>query len=445
MNINDVELDLDNALEQAVSNIGDKKNKLLQFFGRYYQYSDEPKFFQYSSQYSNFVSKNIGAHGSASGFSFFSQKLAALKCLLEALERFAVNYYKERHIVFSSTKQLDKPYLDISKITSFSDIQREQQLNMPLDLDGVYGWVLGKKLPSLEDIYIPAQIVYLSYIRQKQEGCIRLPITTGAAAGSAYSAAIYRGLCEVIERDAFMITYLNKLPRSRVPLERSKNQEIQAILTTARNYKLKVFAFDISTDLKVYSFLTFVYDNTSISSAISTGLKSGLHPTEALIGSMQEAFHPRTWLRHEKDNFVGKPSELNEPINILSRGLLWSNLKSVRHLNFLIRSNKETKLIEEYENRSEKTSGENLRKVIRVLKDKGYESYFVDITPELPNIKRTHFKIVMTVIPELQPLYLDERYKYFGGKRLYDVPVNLGYLRKPNLESSLNKFPHPFL
>lgn len=51
----------------------------------------------------------------------------------------------------------------------------------------------------------------------------------------------------------------------------------------------------------------------------------------------------------------------------------------------------------------------------------------------------------MTIIPELQPLYLDERYPYFGSDRLYSVPVKLGYLKNPNNENTLNKFPHPFL
>lgn len=445
MDIGDKEIALDVALKQAVNSIGNKKNNLLYSFGRIFQYSDEPKFFQYYAHLSDFSIKKPGSHGTASGFSFFSQKLAVLKCLLEALERYALKTISKKTIKFSTTDKLNKPFIDLSKIVSFSDKQKELNNNLELNIKGPYSWVIGKNLSSMEDIYIPAQLVYLSYRRKGGEGLIRLPISTGAAAGTAYSAAIYRGLCEVIERDAFMITYLNKLPRSKVPLHKSENTEIKNILKIADNYNLQVNSYDISTDVAVYTFLTVIYDSTGIASAISAGLKSSLNPVEALLGSLQEAFHPRTWIRHKKDQFTGKISDLTEPSELLERAILWSSLESVKKLNFLLNSTKGTVKIEDYKDESEGSSVKDLQKTVKLLNDRGYNSYFVDITPNVPSIKNTNFKVVMTAVPELQPLYLDERYPYLGGNRLRSVPVKLGYRKNPSNENTLNKFPHPFL
>lgn len=445
MDINDEELDSDTALKQAVTHIGDRKNKLLYSFGRMYQYSDEPKFFQYFSQLTDTHHVTTAAQGTASGFSFFSQKLAVLKCLLEALERYALKNYDTSLFTFAVADRLKKSWLPLGDVASFSDKQRRGNANLKLDVHGPFTWVLGKKLPSMEDAYIPAQLVYLSYRRKQGEGLIRMPISTGAAAGTAYSAAIYRGICEIVERDAFMITYLNSLPCRRVPLEKSKNESIKKILTIAQNYKLDVFSYDITTDLDIYTFLTIVRDTTGIAATISTGLKSSLNPTEALIGSLQEAFHPRTWLRREKDKFTGDRSELMKPYELSARGVLWSTLDAVEKISFLFNSKKATKNIDDYEDESKKTSAENLKKIIKMISDRGYASYAVDITPKLSSIEKSDIKVVMAVIPQLQPLYLDERYPYFGGNRLYSVPVKLGYLKIPNKENTLNPFPHPFL
>jgi ribosomal protein S12 methylthiotransferase accessory factor len=67
------------------------------------------------------------------------------------------------------------------------------------------------------------------------------------------------------------------------------------------------------------------------------------------------------------------------------------------------------------------------------------------------NIKKEDFKkfnefeIVKVVIPSLHPLYLNEKYKCFGGERIYDIPVKLGYYEKPLKEEELNQIPHFFL
>lgn len=78
-----------------------------------------------------------------------------------------------------------------------------------------------------------------------------------------------------------------------------------------------------------------------------------------------------------------------------------------------------------------------------MLKEKDIEAVYVDITH--PKIKKHGIVVVKVFIPKLQPLYLDECYPYLGGNRLYDVPVQLGFLKVPNQEFQLNKIAHPFL
>ena len=133
------------------------------------------------------------------------------------------------------------------------------------------------------------------------------------------------------------------------------------------------------------------------------------------------------------------------PVDLSTRGLLWSISESTTHLDFLLKTKNFGSNIDEYKNQETKSTFKNMNKVVSILQQSGYESFYIDITPDLPNIKKSKFKSVMTIVPELQPMYLDERYKFLGGTRVYSVPEKLGYTKISEKEENLNKFPHPFL
>lgn len=439
------ELDVDTALQAAVTYIGDKRNNLLGSFGRIFQFHDEPKFFQYFARIRDYGDNSKKDHGTAGGFSFFSRKVAVLKCLSEALERFSLRNFDRKSIIFSTFSSLTTSGLDPEAVVSFSKRQRESNTFLRLDPNSTYGWFLGRSLPSLSRVYLPAQLIYLSYQRRPDESVIRLPISTGAAAGTSLSAAILRGIYELIERDAFMITYLNKLPRSRVLIEQSVILDIQNILNLVHDYRLEIYVYDISTDLDVYTFLAIVVDRTGLGVALSTGLKSDLNPLKAILGAIQESFHPRSWIRREMANFEGKREDLLVPKNLVERGILWSQKESIKELSFLLSNKGSARSMEDYEDRSKENDVQDLPRVLKALEKSGASAYFVDITPPLSEIQQSRFKVVMVEVPEFQPLHLNENFPYLGGERLYNIPVKLGYLKNPRKEDSLNSFPHPFL
>src|SRR5258706_3535276 len=279
------ELPIDKALSLAIDVIGNKKNQFIDSFYRAYQYSDDPKIYQYHAQVKD-KSIKMSDRTNSSGLSFFSQEVAALKCLVEALERHSYSTYDKKTIVFAKSAELKYPAIPISSIVSFSDKQRKEDPSLKLDPNGKFGWVLGKNLLSRESAYLPAQLVYLSYKRKLHEDLIRLPISTGCAAGSLPTAAICRGIYEIIERDAFMITYLNKLSVKRVLIENSKNKDILYIVKEAHDYKFQLFLFDITTDIPVPTFLAILMDKTGIGPAISVGAKSHLKAEEAMLGAI---------------------------------------------------------------------------------------------------------------------------------------------------------------
>jgi len=91
-------------------------------------------------------------------------------------------------------------------------------------------------------------------------------------------------------------------------------------------------------------------------------------------------------------------------------------------------------------------SGQSMAENVSCLLDqvggRGFDVIHVDLTT--PDVDEVGFKVARVVIPGFQPLDIDHRHKYLGGKRLYKVPVEMG-LRSESVETEgLNPFPHPF-
>lgn len=417
------------AVYKKIKKVADLNFGVLKSFRRVLQYYDEPKFWQYSAllQESNF--KSI-----ASGLSFFSEKVAITKCLCESIERYCNFTFSDTFIDYKDChKNLGNRALNPEKIAGFSKIKikNTSQLNWSSGID----LILNKK------ILVPTQLIYLSYFRPKWEPMIYPAISTGVAGGSKISGALVRAICEIIERDAFMIVYLNKIQPKRIDLEQIDDKKIKWLISIINRYKMELYSFDITTDLGIPTYLSIIIDHSGLGKAVSTGLKCGFNAIDTLIGSIEESFNTRTWLRTEYEDHPEQITEtdLLKKSDIKSRGFLWFPKSVIKNMDFLLESKFSTTPIPRQS--KSLSSGEQLRHLLQILKDKKYDVVYKDIT--LPKFKKLDYFVVKVLIPQMQPFYLDEGSKLLGGERLYSVPEYFGYKKKK--ESELNSFPHPFL
>lgn len=298
-------------------------------------------------------------------------------------------------------------------------------------------WVKAKDLFNSKQYFVPAQLVFVPYVFGKGEPILRLPITTGAASGTSLHGALYRGICESIERDAFMIFYLNKLPAPRV--RTGNNKILSKIEEYLRRYLLDLFIFEITTDIGISTMLAIIIDKTGKGPAISVGAKTSLNPTRASVGAIEEALHTRLWVRGEMFKKYNLQKPENHPRKIITfseRGLFWSSLSRIKDLSFLLKSTRFKSIGSNKENKDQQI---NLRLVLNKLKSRNLDGFYVDVTT--PSLKKLGFSVVKVIIPKLQPLYLHENRRYWSGERLFTVPRILGY----KTTGGLNKIPHPFL
>jgi len=417
--------------------------ELIKSFERIRQHYDEPKFWYYSASISDKYLRHDGKHfqSKSSGVSFFSRETAILKALAEAIERYNNFAFFEENVGYTgSYSKIRKKAINPKKFIFFSDKQLSQKKykKFLINDNSLFRWTKFKLLTDKKSYYIPCQLVYLSYRPVNKEPVIYPSISTGAAGHFTLNSALLNGIYEVLERDAFMIYYLNKLKPRRYDLIASSNKKIKTLLEIAKRYHLQIISLDIRTNINVPTVASVIIDRSGLSKAVSVGLKSHLNAEKAIVGSINEAFHTRTWIREAyiRDSKSVTRSELIKDSSIKNRGIFWYSLKSICKINFLINN---LELIKIRHKNDKLTVKDQIFKLKDALKEKGYKIYYKDITSKY--FKDIPFKVVKVVIPGMQPIYLNEKYPLLGGERMRQVPGELGYKIKGNL----NIYPHPFL
>jgi len=404
----------------------------------YHYYNDEPRFpsyiveLKYMEKFSTFGFQM----DTIRRYTDFSKKNCLIKLLGESIERYCLSWYSDKNLILSNYSAIKEKALNPKIFNSF--LKRRVQFPFKIytkDKDNLH-WVEAICLNNNKRLLVPAQCIYLPYI--KDEPLINLPISTGAAFSPSLKGAILTGLLEIIERDAFMISYLNKLPRNNINLGNVEDNVLRKVICKLKRYNLEFHIIDISTDVPVYSILAMLIDKTGLGSAVSIGAKSALNINEAILGATKECCQVRPWIRGVLVNIdkVKMKQIQKEKYCIYKkedRGLFWSQLNLLKRLNFFFKGKKvNLKSLPKYKVR-------NLKELIRWFKKEDYKMVYKDVTPAF--IKKKGFFAVKVLLPEFQSLYLDERFPSLSERRLREIPRKLGY--KPL--KTVNKFPHPFL
>lgn len=400
-------------------------------------YNDEPKIFAYSSSY---ITKHKNNNDVASGFSF-NQERSLTKVMGEAIERYCMDHFKGENL-FTSVYDLSQPKLmDPKDFSFFSEkyLKSKDFEQFRIHKDSRFRWI--EAFSSLKEtkVLIPAQLAIFNYKPLPREPVLQLPISSGTASGLSIKDALYRGICEIIERDSFMISYSNNLPSPKIDLNSLNDNEVNKIRKIYERYKLELNVIDLTTDLQVPSFAAITVDKTGLGPALSVGLKTDFDIKNAIIGAIEESLMVRSWIR---DKFIYEDAHYKRGeviITIEDRAHFWFSVNMIKHLDFWLNNNNLKKI----DMKDFGQSYNKLERIIKLLKEKRIDIVYVDITDK--NIRKYGFVVVKVVIPQLHPLYLDERHPYLGGERLYVTPVKMGLLQKPNTENQLNKVPHPFL
>ena len=427
----------DNSLHTLLTDIQKLKDAdIASSWGRTTPLPDEPRVCEWW----------VGAGGSKCGGLSINSDYDALRAVdSEALERHIwarENDYFDNAIA-ASFSDLGQRAIDPFTFAGYSATQRLANTRLSMSHDTPFLWINGYSLVHERLSLIPAQIV--SGLRpkevppEKKEPRIRERITTGLATHSNKTEALLGGALEVIERDAFMIMWLNKLSLPQIAHDdiSRDNTALKELLERCTRYQLSVHFVHLITDAPAYAIMAIVRD-PHMQTPIEVGLSAHTHASHAAEKALLEALRARTNARGRIRAQAGKPfTKKASEINFGERHIYWADPSRLSTIDFLT-SGEEVPL---KENAWDSDSpGEHLKRIINWCRDAKYECIYADLGRSKKNV--LGLDVVFVVIPELQPLYLNEARRYEGGERLKSVPKKFGYAPR---EPIFTDVPHPFV
>ncbi len=381
----------------------------------------------------------------ASGYGL-DYDVASTKAIAEILERSSLATWDEKKIMRGSYADLkSRGAVDPEIFTAFSKNQlaREEYASHCIDAQSVLQWISCASLLDRGRVLIPAQIIYLQFAQTKNESVIRQATSNGAAAGASYEMALHNAICESIERDALMIHWLNNITPPRVSLEsltRFKNDTINTILDEYKKYEIDVSLLDITTDIGVPVFMATIRDIAKGWPLIFISPRADLDIESAIAACLLDGLRAGYWPKVSEDLIRDAESTEFHIDTFDKRRAYWCLPDASAKIEFLF----EGRVKEIGENSFQSANfATKLQKMKELLIAQKLETYIADITSG--TAKEAGLKVLKVIIPELYPLYLDERYKYLGIKRLYRAPIKMGAFTSPKKENELNISPHPML
>jgi len=362
--------------------------------------TDEPKFHNYFCLPNENCSKKYLTDG-VFGQGYDKNKyLSKIKSVAEMLERLCL-CNPPKNLFTSKFKR--ESFQDPSSFFCYSSDQiSDKKERIDKIKNGIYKWIISKNITTGKEIYVPAQMVFLSSNFKNEFALRKEQISTGAALGDINEERAFKsGFLESVERDGIMAFYLKELKGRKM---KDFPKQIQDLINYLERYNLETHIFDVTTDLKIPITLAMILDKTSIGDAVNIGSKADLNYFNSIKGSIMESIQcrrlGRSYRYSKKDEDI--PTE-NKITSLEKRLIYWAQKERIEDIR---------DLIEETPKNSYKDIGIkriSLEDAIENVKKKGFQILVTDIT--LPEIKQKGFEVLKVTIPELHPLYLDERAK----------------------------------
>jgi ribosomal protein S12 methylthiotransferase accessory factor len=360
----------------------------------------------------------------------------------EAVERYSAAYIPEADVVTSSADELGPEAVDPTRFALF----HENQYALPcfpfqrFESASRLRWVEGFSLPDGKRAYLPAQLVYLRPA-VVGEALIGYSTSNGLACGPSLEDALLGGLFEVMERDAFMLTWYNRLSLPRLVWD--SDPRLAALTERCFNPTgLRHSLIDLSTFFEVPTVLGVVWGPAGELGSLGVGAGCAATAQEACQKALSESFAVHRWARDmaiaEPDR---RPSSSPHITSFDDHLLFYVEERNAKHAAFLD-SSTERRDVEEIAPVEGLTASEQIESLARRLAARDATAYAVDVTA--PDVRSSGLRVARVIVPELCGLDVVDTARLLGGRRMYFASYEAGLSQAPLSYGDLNPYPHPF-
>jgi oxazoline/thiazoline synthase len=369
---------------------------------------------------------------SANGGKGVNEVQAKAGALCEALERYAAMYHGDPHSVSACFEELPQAVhpADCLLFSRQQYLEREainarapnfhSLVPVPFSTQERIPWTPVYSLTSQNTKYLPACYCYAQYPVEDETRMLAYPDSNGCAAGNNLEEAILQGFLELVERDAAAIWWYNQIQRPQVDLGSSGSAYLKTIVDYYIGLRRSLYVLDLTTDLEIPVFVAVSHNMDADSSdEILYAFGGHLDPHIALERAVVE-------LNQMLPLVMGGGTAYNVKDPLFRDWLIHARLKDKPYLQpapDILRSTRH-----DFAAPSHSTLDEAIKDCIQRAERSGLEILVLDLT--LPDIG---LPVAKVVCPGLRHFW-----RRTAPGRLYDVPVQMGWLDRPNQEDELN-------
>jgi len=372
----------------------------------------------------------------------FDWNEAAIGAVGECIERYCCAVYNHSDLVYATKNELGEHAIGMDKFEIYTEKQQQHPV-YPFPAwndDYAIHWAEGYDLETKEQRYVPACLSYIPYQadKSKNDDFMALAVSSGQACHTDLDIAVLSGICEVIERDAFMIVWSKKIAVPRI--DYMKDPELARLYEEYFKCDGVTFhIFDMTLDMKVPSILCILEGTSARGPYMCIGAATRPNYRDAIVKAWMEASQGMVWALSLIDN---KPDWRPEKDYVNVRDFedhvrLYCEPEMIKEADFLLK-NTEIREVDFY------AIGDSIPDALdychNEVKLSGLEVIVTDLTTD--DIKSSDFVVPKVFIPGSAMLYAVHGLPSFGAKRFDSVPEKLGLDCLP--PGQFNTAPHPF-
>ncbi len=232
-------------------------------------------------------------------------------------------------------------------------------------------WVKAVEVTDEQEYLVPVNAIYHPYIPVNGSMLFKSN-TNGLASGNRIEEAVYHGITEIIERDAWSIFEAKKEPKKEVVCDGTENPLISDMLDKFESAEIDVKLINLTADVDVTT-IAAVSDDTVLKdpALLSLGVGTHLNPEVAVIRALTEVAQSRATQIH------GTREDTSRAIFMRKAG--YNRMKRINKHWF----GDSHKLINisDLEDKSKPTFKEDIDTCINILGKNGFgKVYYVDLT-----------------------------------------------------------------
>jgi bacteriocin biosynthesis cyclodehydratase domain-containing protein len=355
---------------------------------------------------------------------------AMASCLAEAVERYSCRFHGCERGIRARYSDLTPNAISPTKLMNFSDRQYSnrdewnqthgsfQWVPEPFDQTLEIDWTLVWSLTREMERYVPTAYCYFRY---PGEDCRFFPAdSNGCASGNTREEAVLHGMLELVERDSVALWWYSRAKRPAVDLAGFNDPFLAVTIENLRRVGRSVNILDLTSDLGIPAFAAVSWKEDGTQIVMGSGADLDPH-----IGAVRAVSEMNQLLEFAAREGAEPARRLHT--TDLSR---WLRTARIEDHSYLVSFGEIQ--ARDMQNISSNDILNDIWSCKGILEGHGLEVLALEMTR--PDIG---FPTVRMIVPGLRHFWAR-----LAPGRLYNVPLELGWIARPLSEPELNPTPY---